>query len=580
MKPSGRNPFGHNRISSENALPTSPKLNHQAARSSSALGAAGGYRKPLHIQLTSSFDEDTNEDEDSDYSTEGKDNTPKHALYGSHKFSKSKPSLETLTEDDVSVTGSAIRDSLSQEDLKSQFSPDSTLSPQEQVVRRAASANQMRDIRDHMTDLKGRLSSLRDQARADSLKRRSLQSLRTPSPFTHAPVEQWYSSQRPSTQSSEALPQTEKPTSDTGSLRRRTDKPGGIDGGSIHEDGSDNEVADNSMLGFVDVVDEDEEMVPHDIPVFAEDDYEDDLRTEDGFDEYRDDFVDMRSDSEASMYHDSVQHQLSHEDREDAFDYEHFFLHSAMGSMTRRRMERRGSDTTYTSEESIETTRGPDFVEEKGHVRQRRGSQGSVSTVASFATATEGRSTRLDGNVAVGAMEPPSEPAEHKRTSSEQAKRATFGGIAFAAGYNDSGSDQSSRPPSSLHNKKPNNAHRPSVSSIGSSGTNRSFPLVNKPKSNGVLTPRDSPEQGERQTVDNIRSETSSLYDLDSMAGDNTAAAMTALSKDDQILVQRLVASLGKCVLGLTESGRASTESRVARKRIEQAKRVLEGMSD
>jgi hypothetical protein len=36
------------------------------------------------------------------------------------------------------------------------------------------------------------------------------------------------------------------------------------------------------------------------------------------------------------------------------------------------------------------------------------------------------------------------------------------------------------------------------------------------------------------------------------------------------------VASLGKCVLGLTETGRASAESRMYRRRIDAARRVLE----
>ncbi len=49
------------------------------------------------------------------------------------------------------------------------------------------------------------------------------------------------------------------------------------------------------------------------------------------------------------------------------------------------------------------------------------------------------------------------------------------------------------------------------------------------------------------------------------------------LAKDDQILVERLVASLGKCVLGLQEAGRSSYEGRVWRRRLDAARRVLEG---
>ncbi len=52
---------------------------------------------------------------------------------------------------------------------------------------------------------------------------------------------------------------------------------------------------------------------------------------------------------------------------------------------------------------------------------------------------------------------------------------------------------------------------------------------------------------------------------------------MQTLLKEDQYQVERLVAGLGRCVLGLTESGRASLESRVYRRRIEAARRILEG---
>jgi len=48
--------------------------------------------------------------------------------------------------------------------------------------------------------------------------------------------------------------------------------------------------------------------------------------------------------------------------------------------------------------------------------------------------------------------------------------------------------------------------------------------------------------------------------------------------REDKYLVERLVAGLGRCVLGLTESGRASAESRMYRRRIDAARRILEGL--
>lgn len=123
-----------------------------------------------------------------------------------------------------------------------------------------------------------------------------------------------------------------------------------------------------------------------------------------------------------------------HEDRADAFDYENFFLHSALGNYSQNGFHRRNisqatvdSRKSYESNESVETTRGPqaegdgatyeEEAEEDNDVRDRTGdgtfledeppnhappprppflqhfrthSIDSVSSAASFATATEG----------------------------------------------------------------------------------------------------------------------------------------------------------------------------------------------
>lgn len=68
-------------------------------------------------------------------------------------------------------------------------------------------------------------------------------------------------------------------------------------------------------------------------------------------------------------------------------------------------------------------------------------------------------------------------------------------------------------------------------------------------------------------------SETASICDSINM-GDKPIGQ---LEKEDQALVERMVASLGKCVLGLSENGRAGSESRVFRRRIEAARQILEG---
>ena len=95
-------------------------------------------------------------------------------------------SLEPLTEDDAVL----VRD-LERETVRaSTAEPYSNRSGDPRVLTRSTSSMQMRDLTHKMKDLKGKISTLRDRAREENLKRRSLQSLRTPSPFTAA--EQWY----------------------------------------------------------------------------------------------------------------------------------------------------------------------------------------------------------------------------------------------------------------------------------------------------------------------------------------------------------------------------------------------------
>lgn len=71
---------------------------------------------------------------------------------------------------------------------------------------------------------------------------------------------------------------------------------------------------------------------------------------------------DAPSEDDESIYEDAKYDQnpvVAHEDREDAFDYEHFFLHSAMGSYSNGR---RGSDSSGASTASASTARGPALV--------------------------------------------------------------------------------------------------------------------------------------------------------------------------------------------------------------------------
>lgn len=493
------------------------------------------------------------------------------------------PYLSPLSEDEVPDVKIQVTSSRSSMSLDSEYESAGG----EHRLTRPPSVAQMRDLRDQMHDLKGRLSVLRDRARDDTMKRRSMQSLRTPSPFTAA--EQWYTQDKSyaspglSADAGMSLPSPPHEKRDafdddcsgvTEDEIILNSRYAASETGTVYEDLSERHQSpeanhhepqtSDSEGNYETAVEESQDLELED-----DTDYNDEMVT-------REEPQDYESDS--SMYHDSLEVPISHEDREDAFDYEHFFLHSAMGTMSQQRAERRGS---FSSEDSVETTRGPSAPEDRptlGHLRSE--STDSISTIDTFQTATEGTGSDEDDEESrdtFGAQDVNSPVL--RSPNLEDPKRSTFG----TSAPNDLSSksmfavpEESNRPISAIHTPLQRNdaaGHRPSISSVSStesSGTQRSFPLIHEPQSdestNGRLTPRVSHQSSSSTLVDDMsngeRQEPSPVH---------------MLGRDDQVLVERLVASLGKCVLGLQEAGRGSYEGRVWRRRLDFARRTLEG---
>jgi hypothetical protein len=154
----------------------------------------------------------------------------------------------------------------------------------------------------------------------------------------------------------------------------------------------------------------------------------------------------------------------------------------------------------------------------------------------------------------------------------EAVKRSTI--ISTAIKSSSSGGEtptrETARPSSAIYNpeeRDSKNIHRPSVASFDSfqsTGTTRSFPLVNRSKSQksvssiGVLEYLPGQLNGS------------------SINGSQTSPVQL-LPKEDQILVEKLVATLGRCVSGLHESQAESPEASLWRRRLEAARRILEG---
>lgn len=536
---------------------TPPSASQQ--RSASALGAAGGYRQPLS-------------------SSKSVDGLQLSLAKPPHRTSLPGPerSLEPLSEDEMSheprTRGSAELDNF----LSPTFGP-----APERPTSRPGSVTQMRELKEQVHGLKGRISSLREQAKADSLKRRSLQSLRIPSPFTNAEVDQWLPGRPPPDPQpvhEEAEPnEADMDQAATVANRPETALQDDESGYSEYEMASEG-LRSQRTSAFIHGTRQDD--VPGDVEQEGHVSIGDDVESLDEFHDGQDDF-DYASESGESLYHDAPQTALSHEDREDAFDYEHFFLHSAMGTLSQEHLGRRGS---FSSEDSIETTKGPIATPEENETtrrRSRRGSGDTISTLDTFATADEERERRQSTRVSY--YDAPSGATDDPRPGAPEPKTNALGSLPSPSSDDDvNGMGARRRHNSVIHrptSKRASVLHRPSVSSFESTGTTRSFPLMSgKVKMNGgVLTPRGSPDEELKNMSDALMGETTSICEKEGPEG-RGSPAMQALNKDDQILVQRLVASLGRCVLGLSDAGEASAEGRVYRRRLHEAKRLLEGL--
>ncbi|RFU35965.1 hypothetical protein B7463_g301, partial [Scytalidium lignicola] len=575
---------GHSRVHSENAIPTDVQATPYV-RSASAAGYLGSSGNNIKQDVSKSLE---NIRASSVVSPSTKPSPPRLVP------------LEPLSEDDLvqefDRTGASSRSGYE----------DGYLSPASEYrdTSRSSSSLQMRDLQNQMQDLKGRLSVLRDKARDDSMRRRSMQSLRTPSPFTVA--EHWHTEapsyangdssadagvEQPAWSGEDPNQRQPEEPKDVEEHTRNADGPkhipryGGSDAGSVYEDVHENQPVESTNSRQVngehntpteDVVnhqgtyDTAAEQEPREVGGDAGTEYNEESvngEEEDGYE----------SESGDSTYHDAIQEQISHEDREDAFDYEHFFLHSAMGTISQQTFRRRDSVGSYSSDTSVETARGPvaytkpkdengDERTARGHVRG--GSKESISTLATFATATEGRASAIGHDVErenYAVQNVVANAVSRRSSASLTPKQAVFDPLIHGSGV----SGRASAPPGDWNSTR---MHRPSMASIdsfGSSGTTRSFPLVNKAKSQGNL-------KGGGGLNGDFRSDPMVAGKLFA-SEDREPSPVSMLAKEDQILVERIVASLGKCVLGLQDAGRASTEGRAWRRRLDAARQVLEG---
>lgn len=238
------------------------------------------------------------------------------------------------------------------------------------------------------------------------MRRRSQQSLRAPSPFTSA--ETWYSG-------TEAYKTPGSPISADAGVGFTLESPSRK---ALYEDERSDSTAKEAAEEHANhnyAVQEINHSPMHEMAE-AQDEYD---SNEDQWEEPEDDVrnvglgLDLDEEDEddfdgaSSIYEDAVYEMPAterHEDRIDAFDYENFFLHSAMGTYSAARP---GSSGSISSVSSTATTRPATTIHTRnvssGSAKRvsmhiRNSSSASVSTVASFATAAEGLSDDEDEN--------------------------------------------------------------------------------------------------------------------------------------------------------------------------------------
>ncbi|KAL5118261.1 hypothetical protein ACEQ8H_003771 [Pleosporales sp. CAS-2024a] len=442
--------------------------------------------------------------------------------------SKSSPILETLKEDDHG---------------------------DDKRVHRSTSAAS--GLRDQMNDLKGRISSLKLRAQEDQLRRRSTQSLRNTSPFTNA--QEWCSGPTsyhaggaPATTNAglgimtESLTQQalyeaahgRTPTPDTTYSQREGEKlvnqDAGVPSGSNrHGEAPYHHGADD----FDDLESYDDEKD------FDETD-ESDYQSVNG---------DDADHGAESVYEDAVYEMTAterHEDRVDAFDYEHFFLHSAMGTYSLE-----GRRSSIASDSSTATTRpvtamqvhcddnNVTKMEKRLSYHGRNPSSDSVSTVGSFATAAENQSDE--------------DEEEEEEEDNEQM-------------------DQFSEQLLAQHNQQ---ASAPRTLSTNKYTSLRSDSAINMRRTPGISPPQTTIARGSASPADLACGlQVSKMFSILTETGSPTREEpRLALSEEEKQLIYSLASSFHQVCSNLQHTYSEQYDRKAWRRRLDEARRVLDG---
>ncbi|MCJ1400184.1 hypothetical protein MMC11_003388 [Xylographa trunciseda] len=335
--------------------------------------------------------------------------------------------LESLQEDDggTSIRSSSIEDQ--QPHLHVETLIDRTGSPKQ--ITRARSRIELQDLQERMQELRGIVIPLKKRMEQDKMHRRSLQTLKTPSPFTVSrdwPIQESTFTRSPSHQENQL---------ESNSRQNVRPKIRGFSGISDpttfdEDDALEDEVGIKD--GRKDSVGPNDLFSPFPTTFHKSGDHESqEFRS---LPEPDDKGANTAEDND--IYESAVSVVEKHEDRPDAFNYENAFLYSGMGTFSRPNhqslkiispltftsfsppFKRRHSQSSTGSAETtkavspkVQTVRVPSTTVQQllavpkpnglpqkwaGHSRQN--SKDSISTVNTFATAIESNGEEDDGH--------------------------------------------------------------------------------------------------------------------------------------------------------------------------------------
>ena len=348
--------------------------------------------------------------------------------------------LESLQEDDggTSFQGSSVGEQQSHLQAESS-SIDRTGSPRQ--MTKARSRIELQDLQERMQELRGIVIPLKKRMEQDRMHRRSLQSLKAPSPFT---VSRDWPNTEPSLRVSP--PRHESQIESNGQHTARPTARGfsGISAPTTFDEDDDSEDNFEIENGRKDSVGPNDLFNPFPTSFLEAGNYEAAMAS---LSEPRNrhstqslpepDEKDVTIVKDGNTYEPTISVVEKHEDRPDAFSYENAFLYSGMGTFSRpnheslktisplistsfsppfkRRLSQSSSgsaETTKPVSPTVPAVRVPSTTLQQplaiperngplkngaGHSRQN--SKDSISTVNTFATAIESNSRGDDGNL-------------------------------------------------------------------------------------------------------------------------------------------------------------------------------------